>query len=230
VTPRAAVPRLGLIGGLGPAATVFYYDGLLRAHAERSSSPRLLVSHADQHAVLRALSRGELPRLTNYLARLANDLAKAGADVVAIAAITPHVCGPQLLDALRVPFVDATEAIGEAVQRRRLTRVAVFGSKFTMESSLFGRLGGVDLAQPTVREAKSIQSIYVRTEARQASSDDVDELGRIAHRLCTEDRADAVILAGTAFSLISHALRPDVRFVDCGRVHLDAIMNALLKK
>jgi aspartate racemase len=38
---------LGLIGGLGPAATVYYYRGLIAAHAKAGFTPRMLIAHAD---------------------------------------------------------------------------------------------------------------------------------------------------------------------------------------
>jgi len=40
---------LGLIGGLGPGATVEYYRALVKAHAERQIPLRLLIAHADMN-------------------------------------------------------------------------------------------------------------------------------------------------------------------------------------
>ena len=39
--------RLGLIGGLGPNATVYYYRGLLAAHEAAGRTARMLIAHAD---------------------------------------------------------------------------------------------------------------------------------------------------------------------------------------
>lgn len=38
---------LGLVGGLGPGATVHYYGALLRAHAAAGRKPDILIAHAD---------------------------------------------------------------------------------------------------------------------------------------------------------------------------------------
>jgi aspartate/glutamate racemase len=38
---------LGLIGGLGPGATVYYYRGLLAAHEAQGRVARMLIAHAD---------------------------------------------------------------------------------------------------------------------------------------------------------------------------------------
>ena len=42
---------LGLVGGLGPGATVYYYRGLLAAHAAAGKAARLLIAHADVNQV-----------------------------------------------------------------------------------------------------------------------------------------------------------------------------------
>jgi len=38
---------LGLVGGLGPGATVYYYNGLLAAHKAQGRVARMLIAHAD---------------------------------------------------------------------------------------------------------------------------------------------------------------------------------------
>lgn len=219
---------LGLIGGLEPSAAVYYYDRLVNAHADRNHAPRLLISHADKHAVLRAVSNAETVRLASYFAAIGNKLAKAGAQFAAIASVRAHMCAPQLHGQLRIPFLDITDAISDFIDERRLKRVALFGTRLTTETGLFGRVPDVVTVHPTAHEIECVHSIYVRIAAAQrATSRDVDELARIARRLSTEERADAVLLAGTAFSLIADSLPPDVPFVDCARVHVDAIMAAL---
>ena len=39
--------HIGLIGGIGPASTVFYYQGLVKSHAVQSKKMALTISHAD---------------------------------------------------------------------------------------------------------------------------------------------------------------------------------------
>src|SRR5436309_2992903 len=54
---------LGLIGGLGPSATIYYYRGLLAAHAVQGRVARILIAHADvDHERLRDLARTLIKR------------------------------------------------------------------------------------------------------------------------------------------------------------------------
>ena len=83
---------LGIIGGLGVGATVHYYQAIVRAHKELGRAPRLLIAHADVDRVLGSVRDRDFNDLAQYLAGFANELAEAGAEIAAIAAITPHVC------------------------------------------------------------------------------------------------------------------------------------------
>jgi aspartate/glutamate racemase len=50
---------IGMIGGLGPAATAHYYLAMNGAFAGRGATPRLIVNHADMALVLDAATRGD---------------------------------------------------------------------------------------------------------------------------------------------------------------------------
>jgi aspartate racemase len=54
--PGKAGRCLGLIGGLGPGATVHYYRELVAAHERHGRVARLLIAHADIHRVYAAVT------------------------------------------------------------------------------------------------------------------------------------------------------------------------------
>ncbi len=91
--PEGALPRcFGLIGGLGPPATVHYYHALIAAHAARGASPRLLIAHAGMGHALGFVAAGDRAGLAGYPASLIRQLAEAGAEFGAIPAVTPPMC------------------------------------------------------------------------------------------------------------------------------------------
>jgi hypothetical protein len=79
--------NLGLIGGMGPGSTVIYYQELARAGAGE-----MLLIHADIDYVLTAVAAGNHIALAGYFARLIERLARGGATLAAISAVTPHAC------------------------------------------------------------------------------------------------------------------------------------------
>ena len=221
---------LGLIGGLGPGATIHYYRELIAAHGARRCVPRLLISHADVDRVLGNVADNDLGALALYLAEHVRRMSDAGAEVAAIAAVTPHICAPHLAKVSPLPLVDLVEEVARAVRMRELTRVALFGTRFTVETGLFGKLAGVDVVQPRPEELDYIHRTYLQiVQAGRGSDQIVAGLRRIAHTLCEREGAEAIILAGTELSLVFDETNTDFPAVDCARVHVDAIMDRLLR-
>src|SRR5262245_29026007 len=93
---------LGLSGGLGPGATVYYYQGLLAAHAAAGKAARLLIAHADVNQVRAFVENDNRAGLARYLANFISSLSAGGAEMSAIVAITPHICAAELTDISRL--------------------------------------------------------------------------------------------------------------------------------
>ena len=219
---------LGLVGGLGVGAAVQYYRELASAHVRRGSPMRLVMIHAEVNRVLRLAAAKENDALAEYLAGLISHLENAGAEIAAIPAVTPHICEPKLRQIASLPLVSPVEEIVREVQLRCLRRVALFGTRFVVESRLFGRLGDLEVVPPRAMEVDAIHAAYLKIVNVGAGRAPVKEtLRRIAHRLCEEEGAEAIILAGTELSLVFQPGNTDFPCIDGTRLHLDAIMRAL---
>src|SRR4029450_9386339 len=82
------------------------------------------------------------------------------------------------------------------VQARRLKRVALLGTRFTVESRMFGRLG-VDVIMPKASEIEQIHNTYMDALNDRSTPEQIDELRQLARTLISRDGADAVLIAGT---------------------------------
>jgi len=207
--------KLGLIGGLGPGATVHYYKELVNAKAGET-----LIIHADMEHVLGCVQRGERIELAGYFARLIDRLAGGGAEVAAISAITPHFCIRELEKISALPLVNIVEVIANEIRSRGYKRVALFGTRFVVESRLFGMLDGVEVLVPD--EVDEIHKAYMQTV--EGGSEGRDVLIRIARGL----PVDAIVLAGTDLSLIFDETNTDFPHVDGAKLHIQAIIRALV--
>ncbi len=69
---------LGLIGGLGPAATVYYYRALIAAIEQQSRAPRLLIAHADINRVYVYVNGKDYDGLARHLAGLIAQMEAGG--------------------------------------------------------------------------------------------------------------------------------------------------------
>jgi aspartate racemase len=219
---------LGLIGGLGPDATVHYYRELVAAHEKQACVPRLLIAHADIHRVYAAVIAKDFDSLARYLAGLIANTMAGGAELTAIVAATPHICADQLVALSPLPLINMLTAVADAVRARGLKRVALLGTRFTIETRMFGCLGDIEVVAPAADEIDKIHRIYSDFVAGRGSEAQTEELRKLAQTFVTRDRAQAVLIAGTDLSMVFTEANADFPMIDCARVHIDAIMRRLL--
>lgn len=219
---------LGLIGGLGPGATVHYYQQLVAAHEQRGRTLRLLIAHADIKRVYALVTAKDLDGLARYLAGLIAETAAGGAELTAIVAATPHICASQLSAISPLPLIDMLAEVRQAVNARGLKRVALLGTRFTIETRLFGCLEGIETVMPEAGQIETIQDLYKEFVEGRGSDVKTDELRRIARAFVSRDGAQSVLIAGTDLSDVFTEANAGFPMIDCARVHIDAIVRRLL--
>lgn len=217
-----------MIGGLGIGATISYYQELVKAHLEQGQVANLLMLHADVNRVLQYAAAGEISAMAEYLLQFIRRLSAAGAEIVAIPATTPHLCAPELMKWSPIPLVSLVDEIIREVDDRGLKRIALFGTRFTIETELFGRLKGVDVVAPRPAEIDFIHQTYLElVNVGSGTEQQYRGLHQLAHTLIERDGIEAIILAGTELSLVFNRANTDFPHIDGARLHLQAIMEQL---
>ena len=206
--------NFGLIGGLGPLATIHYCRELTKADAGE-----MLVIHADMAHALQYVQRGDRQGLAEYFARLIERLARGGADYAAISAITPHICIRELEKITPLPLVNIVEESAAAIRAQGYRKVALFGTRYVVESRMYGMLDGIEVMVPP--QVDAIHDAYMRTV--EGGTEGRAVLTKIAKEL----PVDAIVLAGTDLSMIFDETNTDFPHVDCAKVHIEAIRRLL---
>jgi aspartate racemase len=219
---------LGLVGGLGPGATIHYYRELIAAHAARDRVARMLIAHADVNRVLALAGAKDLDGLARYLAGIIASLKAGGAELTAMVAITPHICVPQLAPISALRLIDMVAEVARAVGARGLRRVALFGTRFTIETSMFGRLDGVEVVMPRPDEIDAIHSTYLDVVAGRHTAAQIENLRALAQTLIRRDDVEAILLASTDLSMVFNQENAGFPLLDRAGVHIEAIVKHLL--
>lgn len=178
-----------------------------------------LLVHADMELVLEAVERGHRPGLAAYFARLVERLARGGAEVAAISAVTPHMCIRELEEISVLPLVNIVAEVGNEIQSRGYQKIALFGTRYVVESRLFGMLPEVEVIVPD--QVDEIHRAYMQIVHGEFKGKEV--LSGIARGL----HVDAVVLAGTDLSCAFDEANTDFVHVDCVRAHIRGIMREL---
>jgi aspartate racemase len=220
---------LGLIGGLGPAATVHYYNQILAACSRRGVAPRLVMTHADASVVRDRVGKGDSEGLATYLAAHVRTVAKAGADFAAIPAIAPHICAPALERQIPIPLIDPITALDSELRARGMRRVGMLGSRWVLESRFFGRLPDLEIVPLSADETNQMHDIYMSIVANASvSQPDVEQLRNIARGAIARDGLQAIVLAGTDLAVAFDEATAGFPAVDGARVHIDTLVRAMM--
>jgi aspartate racemase len=220
--------HLGLIGGLGVSAAVMYYKAIAAGCVDRGRVPRMTLAHADAPTALAHVTDGRIDALAEYLADFVRELAAAGAELLAIPAVTPHIAIDLVRRQSPLPIVDMLEATERRLRERGLSRVALFGTRFTIETEIFGALESLEVVAPKRDEVDEIHRVYLElaTDGR-TSPANVENLRRIASAIRARDRVDAIVLAGTDLNVIFDEATAGFPAVDCAAAHIDAILDRM---
>jgi aspartate racemase len=225
------VPRaIGIVGGLGVGATVHYYEKLAAAIATRGERLDLTISHADLRHVLGLVEAQAIDDLAAYLAVHIDRLSKAGARLAAIPAVAPHLCAAQLKHRIGVPLIDLIDCVREELAGRGAKRLAILGTRFVMESDMYGSLSEYEVVRPDPAAIEFVHANYMRIASTGSiRGADVEGIRRVAQGLVRDRAVAAVVLAGTELSLAFGRADQGFPALDCASIHIAAITAAAMQ-
>jgi aspartate racemase len=219
---------LGLVGGLGVGATVYYYENLARGCEKLGFALDIVITHAQTRLVFAYVGANDRTGLAEYLNGYIRRMKGAGAEMAAIPAITPLFCAKELAATSALPTVSLVDPLNRELAARKARRVAIFGTRFVMESDLFGALSGVEVVRPVPEDLDVIHKTYVELAAAgEASAEKYEKLTALAYRLVSRYSVDAILLAGTDLTLLFNEGNTDFPHVDCAALHTREILREL---
>jgi aspartate racemase len=224
---------VGIVGGLGPESTIDYYKRILEAweRHDPSTAPSIVIDSLDVRRALQLVEK-DLSGLAEYLLASLHRLAGAGVDFAAMTANTPHVVFDELVARSPVPLVSIVEACALEARRRRLVRLALLGTRFTMEGAFYpavcARLG-IAVVPPGDADRIWVHERYVGELLEGEFRDDTRrQFVSLVGRLRDESGIDGVILAGTELPLLlTTPLIADLPVLDTTALHVAAIVERL---
>lgn len=220
---------VGLLGGLGVGAAIHYYRNLAHAHDARGRTLDLVMAHAETSRIFEHVQAADPRGMAEYLNSFLCRLKAAGAEYGVVPAVTPLYCLHELTAISPLPLINMVNAVSAALAAQSAQRVAVFGTRYVIESGFYGLLENVDVVRPSPHEVDTIHTIYAELlRDRRGSETQHQQLTALAHTLIARDHLDAILLAGTDLALVFNESNTNFPHVDCAAVHLNAIVNALL--
>ena len=227
---------VGIIGGIGPESTIEYYRGIIAGYRERQtdgSYPSIILNSINLRVLLGLITANELDQATDHLINELQKLARAGVDFGVIAAGTPHIVFDQVRERSPLPLISIVEATCDAAAKMNLKKIALFGTRFTMQGRFYKDVfskAGIKLVVPEADEQAYIHDKYMNDLVHGIVLPETRErLLAILDKMRERDGVEALILGGTELSLIiKDAEHNGLPILDTTRIHVARIVAELL--
>ena len=226
---------LGLIGGTGPESTIDYYRLLIAKYREQAdgNSPSLVINSVNLKNMIAWMNAGEFGRVADYLSEAIEKLRLAGCDLAALTANTAHIVFDELQARTPLPLISIVEAACDKAQELNLKRVALFGTRYTMQAPFYPAVfshSDVKLVLPNDEEQDYIHEIYMGELLKDVFRPETRvKLLAIADAMKSRDRIQAVILGGTELPLLLRDEQHNgMPLLDTTRIHVDRLVTEML--
>ncbi|MBO4688211.1 MAG: amino acid racemase [Clostridiales bacterium] len=225
--------KLGIIGGLGPLATAYFYRRVVeytkadtdQEHIETwiGSVPQI----PDRTAFLLGESNEDpLPKMIEVGRALRNQ----GAEVIAIPCVTAHAFHKEMEKGIGIPVIHAIRELGEVCRTCDITRLGVMATDGARKTSIYDEVlkeYGVTCLWPGNDGQSEVMSMIYH-DVKAGRNIGVGAFGRVAKELF-DSGAEAIVLGCTELSQAKEALALDPRYIDIIDVLAEACVRECLK-
>jgi aspartate racemase len=227
---------LGIIGGLGPESTIDYYGRIIALYRERTgdgSYPQFIINSINMKKGLDFMEANNLAGMADYLLEELGKLARAGATFGLISANTPHIVFDEVALKSPISLISIVEATCAAAQARKLKRLALFGTRYTMQATFYPKVfsrEGIELFVPGPEDQTYIHDKYLNELVSGRFLPETRAgLLAIVDRMKEKHDIDGVILAGTELPLILRDREhTGIPFLDTTQIHCEAAVTEML--
>lgn len=209
---------LGILGGLGPMATVYFYE-LITAHTKAARD--------QDHIDMVISSKASTPDRTAFImGRSAEDpfavmeaearrLVVFGAGVIAIPCNTAHFFYDRLKQAVPVPVLNMVADTVDHVRAMGCTKVGILATDGTISTETYQRVcaqKGLACAVPGPAAQKAVMRV-IYDDIKQGRPPNMENFGAAAEELFAAG-CQTLVLGCTELSLLKKAGLLDARYVD----------------
>ena len=211
-------PLLGILGGLGPMASAFFYE-LITAHTKASKD--------QEHIDIILSSRASTPDRTAFITGKSDDsplpymvedakrLEIYGADVIVIPCNTAHYFVEEIRANVKVPVPGIIEETSEHLKRAGYKKAGIMATAGTVSSGSYQHQlesRGLGWAVPDEEHQQYLHEL-IYDDVKSGKEPDIEKFYKVAKYL-TDKGCDKIILGCTELSLINRAVGGDKLFTD----------------
>ena len=219
---------LGLLGGMSWESTIPYYRLINERVRERLGglhSAKLLLHSVDFAEIEAWMRAGDWDAASARLGQAAAGLRSAGAEAIVVCTNTMHLIASQIEAAAGIPLLHIADAAAQGIRAAGLDRVALLGTRFTMEKPFYRErlaAAGIAVDVPDAARRERIDRIIFEELCRGRILDSSRAVYRDIIEGLVAQGAQGVVLGCTEIGLLLGEGDADVPLFDTARIHAEA--------
>ncbi len=226
---------IGLIGGMSWESTAIYYE-LLNKRVNQVlggfHSAKCILTSVDFAEIEKLQHKNDWESLTDLMVEASVQLENAGADLIILCTNTMHLCSEEMINSTSIPFLHIAKATSEAIVLKNLKKVALLGTKFTMEKDFYKNTLNdhrIEVMIPNAMDREIVHNIiYKELVLGIIRKESKNELIRIIKNL-ELDGAEGVILGCTELPLLIKQEDVNISTFDTTKIHAESAVDMALK-
>ncbi len=225
---------VGLIGGMSWESTLEYYrimNEIVKERLGKLHSAKIVLYSFDFEEIAEKQRSGEWDELGSILGDVARKLEDAGANIILICTNTMHKVADAVQKRISVPLLHIADVTADRIVEKGLRRVALLGTKFTMEDDFYRerlKEKGIDVLVPEEEEREEINRIIFEELCRGIFKEESkSKLKKIGEDLISRG-AEGIILGCTELPLVINQKDFKVPVFDTTRIHAEAAVEFAL--
>lgn len=210
--------KLGVIGGLGPLATAYFFELLIQMSD---------VDNDQEHLEILIHNCPSIPDRTQYILHKSDNnpvipmievgqgLINQGCDLLSIPCITAHYFHKQLSTSLNKPIIHLIEELALFLKKQNYSKVGIMATDGTINSCLFQielSKYGIEAIVPDSSYQKDVMHI-IYNNVKMGRNIDMNCFERVSTHL-KQKGAEIVVLGCTELSIVKKNVRLDSYYLD----------------
>lgn len=230
--------KCGIIGGIGPEATVEYYRGIVegyRGQVPGGSYPEIIIHSIDMTRMIGYIQTGDRSALMDYILSSVSSLKKAGADFALLSSNTPHIVFDEVEKAAGLPMISIVRETAKEAERSGLKRCGLLGTAFTMKNDFYRNVFsgmGIEVFTPDAESQGVIHDIIFRELVFGTVTEDSRiRFMEIIGGMISGSSIDSVILGCTELPLIlkeRESKNAGIPFLNTTAIHVKSIVDMII--
>ena len=200
---------LGILGGLGPLATVYFMDMVVKmteAKCDQDHISMIVLNHAAIPDRTGFILDNTMPNPLPMMIEDAKKLEAAGSDFVVMPCNTAHFFYEQIQKNIEIPMINIIEeTVKYAVNHNKgIKKLGILATKGTISSKAYQNMCkkySLDCVVPSIADEQSLMNI-IYNQVKAGKKVNIDEFIRIIENM-KGDGCDAVALGCTELSIIN---------------------------